>query len=70
MSPSCELLVITERWHAYRRESTYVVNALEEDSSLPFSMKKLESMVKGEASSWHNHQDVILAMGRAGRGND
>ncbi|KAI0037019.1 ribonuclease H-like domain-containing protein [Vararia minispora EC-137] len=49
---------------------TYIVSALAEDPSLPFCMKKLQSLVKGEATSWHSHKDVILAMGQVGRGND
>ncbi|VDB87065.1 unnamed protein product [Peniophora sp. CBMAI 1063] len=55
------------------RESTvitYVVTALETDPELPFSMTRLQTLVKGEAGSWHRHRDTILAMGEAGRGQD
>ena len=52
------------------RHSTYIVSALEADTELPFSMSQLQTLVKGEASGWHRHRDTILAMGKAGRGQD
>lgn len=44
--------------------SSYVVRALQADSSLPFDMDRLKAFVQLEAGSWTRHRDWILQKDR------
>ncbi|KAG2159454.1 uncharacterized protein EDB93DRAFT_1115831 [Suillus bovinus] len=53
------------------KESTvisYVVGAIQADTSLPFDMNKLLELVKMEAGSWSRHRAWLMATERSGRG--
>ncbi|TFY80352.1 hypothetical protein EWM64_g3659 [Hericium alpestre] len=49
-------------------DSSYVVNALDADQRLRFSMKALKVLVQMEAGSWTRHRDVIARWYKEGRG--
>ncbi|KAG1861142.1 hypothetical protein DFJ58DRAFT_777819 [Suillus subalutaceus] len=53
------------------KESTvisYVVGAIQADTSLPFDMSKLLELVKMEAGSWSRHRAWLMDAERSGRG--
>lgn len=53
------------------KESTvisYVVGAIQADTSLPFDMSKLLELVKMEAGSWSRHREWLMDAERSGRG--
>ncbi|KAG2057951.1 ribonuclease H-like protein [Suillus hirtellus] len=53
------------------KESTvisYVVGAIQADTSLPFNMSKLLELVKMEAGSWSRHRAWLMDAERSGRG--
>lgn len=53
------------------KESTvisYVVGAIQADTSLPFNMSKLLELVKMEAGSWSRHREWLMDAERSGRG--
>ncbi|KAG2134117.1 hypothetical protein DEU56DRAFT_888707 [Suillus clintonianus] len=53
------------------KESTvisYVVGAIQADTSLPFDMSKLLELVKMEAGSWQRHRAWLMDAERSGRG--
>ncbi|KAJ8587128.1 ribonuclease H-like protein [Rhizopogon salebrosus TDB-379] len=53
------------------KESTvisYVVGAIQADTSLPFDMSKLLDLVRMEAGSWQRHQTWLVDAERSGRG--
>jgi hypothetical protein len=47
---------------------SYVVGAIQADTSLPFDMSKLLDLVRMEAGSWQRHQTWLVDAERSGRG--
>lgn len=47
---------------------SYVVGAIQADTSLPFNMSKLLELVKMEAGSWSRHRAWLMDTERSGRG--
>jgi hypothetical protein len=47
---------------------SYVVGAIQADTSLPFDMSKLLELVKMEAGSWSRHRAWLIDAEKSGRG--
>ena len=50
--------------------SSYILRALAEDPTLPFSVEALISLVRLDSSSWTYHRDTIQRWAQEGRGFD
>jgi hypothetical protein len=48
--------------------SSYILRALAEDPTLPFSMEALISLVRLDSASWTYHHDTIECWAQEGRG--
>ena len=48
--------------------SSYVIGALQADSTLPFSMRKLRALVQMDGPSWVRHREWILSAWAEGKG--
>ena len=53
-----------------RNYSSYILRALVEDSTLPFSAETLISLVRLDSASWNYHRDTIERWAQEGRGLD
>jgi hypothetical protein len=53
-----------------RNYSSYILRALVEDSTLPFSAEALISLVRLDSASWNYHHDTIERWAQEGRGLD
>jgi len=47
---------------------SYVVSAIQADTSLPFDMSRLLELVRMEAGSWQRHRAWLVDVERSGRG--
>jgi len=47
--------------HMFR---SYVIGALQVDSTLPFEMRRLRKLVQMESGSWERHRAWILKIGK------
>ena len=47
--------------------SSYILRALNEDPTLPFSLENLISLVRLDSASWNYHRDTIERWAQEGR---
>ncbi|KAG1807493.1 uncharacterized protein BJ212DRAFT_1449312 [Suillus subaureus] len=66
----CDILKTGRRVEPLKESTviSYVVGAIQADTSLPFDMSKLLELVKMEAGSWSRHRAWLMDAERSGRG--